>query len=84
MAHGILVPDQGSNLCSLRWEQGVLTTALLEKSVALQRISGNRVTLVSLAREMTCTRTSTVWGGVWGQGVREGEQEKNEVTTSIS
>lgn len=31
MAHGILFPNQGSNLCLSRWEQGILTTALPEK-----------------------------------------------------
>ena len=32
MVHGILFLNQGSNLCPLHWEQGVLTTALPEKS----------------------------------------------------
>ena len=31
-AYGILVPDQGSNPCALRWKHGVLTTGLPGKS----------------------------------------------------
>ena len=31
-ACGILVPDQGSNICPLQWKPGVLTTRPLAKS----------------------------------------------------